>query len=78
MFRFNEDTGYHQFNPIQFQETEKEYMLIGMILGLAIYNSINLDIAFPTVIFKKLLDYEGTFEVSIYLFCYGKCVLPPV
>lgn len=62
MFRFNEDTGYHQFNPIQFQETEKEYMLIGMILGLAIYNSINLDIAFPTVIFKKLLDYEGTFE----------------
>jgi len=62
MFRFNDDTGYHQFNPIQFQETEKEYMLIGMLLGLAIYNGINLDIAFPTVIFKKLLGYDGTFE----------------
>lgn len=62
MFRFNDDTGYHQFNPIQFQETEKEYMLIGMLLGLAIYNAINLDIAFPTVIFKKLLGYDGTFE----------------
>lgn len=62
MFRFNEDTGYHQFNAVQFQETEKEYLLIGMLLGLAIYNGINLDIAFPTVIFKKLLGYEGTFE----------------
>lgn len=62
MFRFNDDTGYHQFNPIQFQETEKEYMLIGMLLGLAIYNGINLDIAFPTVIFKKLMGFNGTFE----------------
>jgi len=35
-----------------------------MLLGLAIYNSINLDIAFPTVIFKKLLGNDGTFEVS--------------
>ena len=64
MFRFNEDTGYHQFNAVQSQETEKEYLLIGMLLGLAIYNGINLDVAFPTVIFKKLLGYEGTFEVK--------------
>jgi len=62
MFRFNDDTGYHLFNPIQFQETEREYMLIGMLFGLAIYNNINLDIAFPTVIFKKMLGFDGTFE----------------
>ena len=64
MFRFNDDTGYHLFNPIQFQETEREYMLIGMLFGLAIYNNINLDIAFPTVIFKKMLGFDGTFEVN--------------
>jgi hypothetical protein len=33
MFQYNEDTGYHQFNPVQFQETEKEYLLLGMLLG---------------------------------------------
>ena len=37
-------------------------MLIGMLFGLAIYNNINLDIAFPTVIFKKMLGFDGTFE----------------
>ena len=33
MFQYNEDTGYHQFNPVQFQDTEKEYLLLGMLLG---------------------------------------------
>lgn len=36
-------------------------MLIGMLFGLAIYNSINLDVAFPTVIFKKLTGQPGGF-----------------
>lgn len=62
MFQYNEDTGYHQFNPVQFQDTEKEFLLIGMILGLAIYNSINLDINLSTCIFKKLLGRKGEFH----------------
>ena len=43
-------------------EEEKEYMLIGMILGLAIYNNITLDVNFPPVLFKKILGYPGTFD----------------
>lgn len=38
-------------------EEEKEYMLIGMIVGLAIYNNITLDVNFPPVLFKKMLGY---------------------
>ena len=33
------------------------------MLGLAIYNAINLDLKFPQVVYKKLLDEEVTFEV---------------
>ena len=57
-------------NYTQFQDTEKEYMLIGMLIGIAIYNSIILDIAFPTVIFKKLSGEKGTFDVSTPTFIY--------
>jgi hypothetical protein len=32
-----------------------QYYLIGLILGLAIYNSIILDVRFPLAIYKKLL-----------------------
>jgi ubiquitin-protein ligase E3 A len=37
--------------PIQFE-------LCGKLLGLAIYNSVILDIHFPLVIYKKLLGEE--------------------
>jgi len=62
MFYLNHENDYYFFNRVQFQETEKEYMLIGMLIGLAIYNSIILDIAFPTVIFKKLSGEIGEFQ----------------
>jgi len=62
MFYLNHENDYYFFNRVQFQETEKEYMLIGMLIGLAIYNSIILDIAFPTVIFKKLSGELGEFQ----------------
>jgi len=32
------------------------FELIGIILGLSIYNGINLDIQFPVVVYKKLMD----------------------
>lgn len=62
MFYLNSENDYYFFNRVQFQDTEKEYMLIGMLLGLAIYNCIILDIAFPTVIFKKLSGHKGQFQ----------------
>ena len=68
MFYLNHENDYYFFNRVQFQETEKEYMLIGMLIGLAIYNSIILDIAFPTVIFKKLSGELGEFQVYFHLF----------
>ena len=37
--------------PIRFE-------LVGMLIGIAIYNSILLDIKFPLTIYKKLCDYK--------------------
>ena len=34
----------------------------GMLLGLAIYNNITLDVNFPPVLFKKILGYPGSFD----------------
>ena len=68
MFYLNHENDYYFFNRVQFQETEKEYMLIGMLIGLAIYNSIILDIAFPTVIFKKLSGELGEFQVRFHFY----------
>lgn len=36
-------------------ESRFEYELIGMLLGLAIFNGVILDIHFPMVVYKKLL-----------------------
>jgi len=33
-----------------------------MIIGLAIYNNIILDVRFPSILFKKLLNYPLFFE----------------
>lgn len=35
-----------------------------MLLGLSIYNSINLDLRFPPLIYKKLLDEKLTLDVD--------------
>ena len=40
-----------------------KYELIGILLGLAIYNQVLLDIKFPLVIYKKLLDRPIDLEV---------------
>jgi hypothetical protein len=36
--------------------------LIGMILGLAIYNNVILDVRFPFVVYKKLMGITPTLE----------------
>nr|CDS26717.2 ubiquitin protein ligase E3A [Hymenolepis microstoma] len=55
MFVFEEESQCFWFNrsPLA-EELEREYCLIGTILGLAIYNSVILDIHFPAVLFRKL------------------------
>ena len=38
------------------------FELIGTLLGLAIYNSVLLDLKFPRVVYKKLLDEKPTLQ----------------
>ncbi|CAF3480529.1 unnamed protein product [Rotaria sp. Silwood1] len=62
MFMADEETRSLWFNPSAPEDLDREYMLIGMLLGLAIYNSIILDIKFPPVLYRKLMGKIGTFE----------------
>ncbi|KAL4942434.1 hypothetical protein BDV06DRAFT_163874 [Aspergillus oleicola] len=54
LFLYDEDSQYCYFNPYCLESSE-QFFLVGVVLGLAIYNSIILDIALPPFAFKKLL-----------------------
>lgn len=54
LFVYDDDSRYCYFNPYCF-ETSDQFFLVGVLLGLAIYNSTILDIALPPFAFKKLL-----------------------
>lgn len=43
-------------------ECNVNFELIGTLLGLAIYNSVLLDLNFPKIVYKKLLNVPGTLE----------------
>lgn len=61
MFDYNEESHLYWIKKDTF-ESPLKYELVGIILGLAIYNGNILDIHFPLAIFKKLLDRKVTFE----------------
>ncbi|KAI1324123.1 HECT-domain-containing protein [Xylariaceae sp. FL0255] len=54
LFVYDEDSQFCYFNPNTF-ETSDQYFLVGVVMGLAIYNSTILDVAFPPFAFRKLL-----------------------
>ncbi|KAL1954613.1 hypothetical protein VTO42DRAFT_908 [Malbranchea cinnamomea] len=54
LFLYDEDSQYCYFNPHCFESSE-QFFLVGVLLGLAIYNSTILDIALPPFAFRKLL-----------------------
>ncbi|PQE25581.1 hypothetical protein CJF30_00000291 [Rutstroemia sp. NJR-2017a BBW] len=54
MFTYDEDSHFCYFNPNSFETTD-QYFLVGVVLGLAIYNSTILDVALPPFAFRKLL-----------------------
>ncbi|CAG9791844.1 unnamed protein product [Diatraea saccharalis] len=60
---FTQQTDSHTvwFNPTSF-ETEAQFTLIGIVLGLAIYNNIILAVDFPMVVYRKLMGKKGSFE----------------
>lgn len=51
---YDEEQRHYWFNPNSF-ESDGQFMLIGLLLGLAIYNNVILDIHFPMVIYHKLV-----------------------
>ena len=55
LFVYDEESQYCYFNPDSFESSE-EFFLIGVVFGLAIYNSTILDVALPPCVFKKLLQ----------------------
>ncbi|PVD34356.1 hypothetical protein C0Q70_05627 [Pomacea canaliculata] len=61
MFIYNENTRQFWFNHMSF-ENEGQFTLIGIVLGLAIYNSCILDIHLPMVVYRKLLGKKGVFQ----------------
>ena len=61
MFTYMEETQTFWFNPSSY-ENERQFMLIGIVLGLAIYNNVILDVHFPMVVYRKLMGKLGTFE----------------
>ncbi|KAJ1656434.1 hypothetical protein IWQ61_003991 [Dispira simplex] len=59
MFEFNEDTRLCWFTPGTIHDDDNtlaEYRLMGSLIGLAIYNSVILDVHFPPALYKKLMN----------------------
>jgi len=61
MFKADDETNQLFFNPHTF-EIGLEFELIGLLIGVAIYNSIILDFPFPMVIYKQLKGKTPTLE----------------
>ncbi|KAF0386741.1 HECT-domain-containing protein [Gigaspora margarita] len=55
MFTWDEDSRLCWFNPASFEPSDQFY-LVGVVIGLAIYNSTILDVHFPLACYKKLLN----------------------
>lgn len=59
LFLYDEDSHYCYFNPHAF-ETSDQFYLVGVVMGLAIYNSTILDVALPPFAFRKLIASAPT------------------
>jgi len=54
MFVYDDESQYCYFNPHTFEASD-QFFLVGVVLGLAIYNSTILDVALPPFVFRRLL-----------------------
>jgi len=63
LFLYDQESKLCYFNPNTF-ETSDKYYLVGVLLGLAIYNSTILDVPLPTFAFRKLLASMPTASSS--------------
>eukprot|EP00842_Homolaphlyctis_polyrhiza_P004893 jgi/Hompol1/5404/HPOL_004390-RA len=61
MFVYMEETRSSWISGVSL-EPERQFELVGIIIGLALYNGVMLGIRFPMLIYKKLLDIAPTFD----------------
>ena len=61
MFTYNEKLRLYWFNGMS-HEPNINFELIGILMGMAIYNNIILDIPFPLACYKKLLFHKPNFD----------------
>ena len=61
MFIFNKETSNYWFNNNSF-ESNNEFKLVGILMGIAVYNNIILDLHFPKALYKKMLDDKCDFN----------------
>ncbi|XP_057670032.1 ubiquitin-protein ligase E3A isoform X1 [Diorhabda carinulata] len=61
MFSIQPESQTVWFNPTSF-ESDAQFTLIGIVLGLAIYNNVILAVNFPMVLYRKLMGKRGSFE----------------
>ena len=63
LFTYSEETRCHWFRPGGGPpERDAQYTLVGIVLGLAIYNSVILDVRLPMVVYRKLSGRRGGLE----------------
>eukprot|EP00826_Nyctotherus_ovalis_P015080 TRINITY_DN1424_c0_g1_i14.p1 TRINITY_DN1424_c0_g1~~TRINITY_DN1424_c0_g1_i14.p1 ORF type:complete len:288 (-),score=79.02 TRINITY_DN1424_c0_g1_i14:182-1045(-) len=61
MFNYSEETRTFWFNPDTF-ESRLKFELVGLVISLALYNSVILDVHFPRVVYKKLMGLPLGFD----------------
>lgn len=61
MFKYYEESRMQWFAPVSFEEREM-FLLIGCLCGLAIYNTIIIQLSFPLALYKKLLNRAPTID----------------
>lgn len=61
MFTYKEDSHTYWFNMTS-PACDLEFQLVGILLGLAIYNGVILDIRFPKFLYKKLKGLRADFS----------------
>jgi len=61
MWKFNEDVQLYWINAGTF-EMPINYELVGILMGIAIYNNTFIDLPFPRAAYKLLLDESPTLD----------------
>ena len=65
MFKEYEDSHHIWFNRYLFEEDISMFHMIGVICGLAIYNFTIINLPFPLVLYKKLLDENKKYKATL-------------